>query len=230
MLKVNCVAGWVWCRVPEGLTLQSQRLRFRLSHLSESSIPRVWVWSLETFVLTLHIQTWCPFYLGSSLFLFPSCNLTAEAAANPVVLIVGDVWGSLTWYPLSPGHRHSGVLCVFLKGQGKVQCLLAEKGGGGRRKSERWVKELIWFIDLSFWVTAHDKSPDLTESSSSVLKLFLVLFGVVLWFGFFLFFVFLNQFVILMMVTVSIASNSTKSRSKQGLEDQDFELSLLCSL
>lgn len=58
-------------------------------------------------------------------------------------------------------------------------------GGGERRKSERWVKELIWLIDLSFWVTAHDQSPDLTESSSSVLKLFLVLFGVVLWFVFF---------------------------------------------
>lgn len=59
------------------------------------------------------------------------------------------------------------------------------RGGGERRKSERWVKELIWLIDLSFWVTAHDQSPDLTESSSSVLKLFLVLFGVVLWFVFF---------------------------------------------
>lgn len=39
---------------------------------------------------------------------------------------------------------------------------------------------------------------------------------------FFCLFVFLNQFVILMMVTVSITSNSTKSGSKQGLEDQDL--------
>lgn len=62
---------------------------------------------------------------------------------------------------------------------------IGRKRRGGRRKSERRVKELIWLIDLSFWVTAHDQSLDLTESSSSVLKLFLVLFGVVLWFVFF---------------------------------------------
>lgn len=136
-------------------------------------------------MLTLHLQTGCTFYLSSGLFSFPSFNLTAGAAADPVFLIAGNVWGSLTRPPLSPGHRHSGVLCVLLKGRGKVQYLLAEKGERKKkRKCEIQVKELIWLIDLPFWVMAHDQSPDLRESSSSVLKLFLVLFGVVvLWFG-----------------------------------------------
>lgn len=49
-----------------------------------------------------------------------------------------------------------------------------QKKEGGKRKSERQVKELMWLIDLSFWVMAHGQSPDLTESSSAVLEVVFV--------------------------------------------------------
>jgi len=94
-----------------------------------------------------------------------------------------------------------------------------------KKQSERQVREFFWPIDFVFRVMALDQSPGLTESSSSMLKLVLFLFGVV---AFCLLF-FINQFVVLIMVIVSVTSNAIKSGSKPGLEDWGLN-ALLCSL